>query len=143
MEKIISLLESVAEQHHLLFIMHPPTEKQLARHGYMQRLNMNNAIELRKRYSYFDFLSILEHAEFIIADGGSLQEETSYLGVPCLLFRNATEREEGLDENVVLSNFDDEIINNFLTNYKQYRRPLKSPSSSPTEIIISEIKQYA
>lgn len=41
---------------------------------------------------YLDFLSLMSHATFVITDSGGIQEETTYLGVPCLTLRNTTER---------------------------------------------------
>ena len=70
------------------------------------RLDENPRIELRPRYTYFDFFALLKRADFVVTDGGSIQEESAYLGIPCLLLRKATEREEGLGANVVLSNYD-------------------------------------
>jgi UDP-N-acetylglucosamine 2-epimerase (non-hydrolysing) len=42
--------------------------------------------------SYLDFLDLVRHAVMVITDSGGVQEETTYLGVPCLTFRENTER---------------------------------------------------
>jgi UDP-N-acetylglucosamine 2-epimerase (non-hydrolysing) len=42
--------------------------------------------------SYLDFLDLMQHAEMMITDSGGVQEETTFLGVPCLTYRNNTER---------------------------------------------------
>ena len=70
--------------------------KSLQKHNMMQRLKKNKNIELHPRYDYFDFIKLLGKAEFLATDGGSNQEECSYLGKPCLLLRHYTERQEGL-----------------------------------------------
>ncbi len=136
-ERIINLLESVARERRLLFILHPPTAKQLDRTGFRERLESNPQIELRPRYTYFDFVSLIETAEFVITDGGSIQEESSYLGVPCLLMRKATERQEGLGENVVLSNYDPSIIEQFVGSAEQYRREPVLAGARASDIIIA------
>ena len=41
---------------------------------------------------YLEFLNLMEHAGLVITDSGGIQEETTYLGVPCLTLRNNTER---------------------------------------------------
>jgi UDP-N-acetylglucosamine 2-epimerase (non-hydrolysing) len=41
---------------------------------------------------YLDFLSLMSHATFVMTDSGGIQEETTYLGMPCLTLRNTTER---------------------------------------------------
>ncbi len=42
--------------------------------------------------SYLDFLDLMQHAVMVITDSGGVQEETTYLGVPCLTYRDSTER---------------------------------------------------
>ena len=42
--------------------------------------------------AYFDFLDLMRHAELVITDSGGVQEETTFLGVPCLTYREHTER---------------------------------------------------
>jgi UDP-N-acetylglucosamine 2-epimerase (non-hydrolysing) len=142
-ESIIAQLETMAQQHRLLFILHPPTEKQLRRFGFHERLADNPRIQLRPRYTYFDFVSLMEAADFVITDGGSIQEESSYMGVPCLLLRRATERQEGLDGNVVISNYDPEIIDAFVMDHQRYRRPAAFHAHCPSDIIIDSAKEYA
>ena len=142
-EQIIQSVEGIALQQPLLFILHPPTEKQLRRFVFFERVTKNPKIECRQRYHHSDFLSLLEQAEFIVTDGGSLQEESSYLGIPCLLLRKATERREGLGENVVLSCYDNSVVDHFVQNYKQYRKEPFTVESSPSEIVINSALLYA
>ena len=75
----------------------------------------------------------MSKAEFIITDGGSNQEECFYLGKPCLLFRHATERQEGLGKNAVLSKFDISSIMDFIQNYKDYEQKETKMDDTPTE----------
>ena len=42
--------------------------------------------------SYLDFLDLMQHAVMVITDSGGVQEETTFLGVPCLTYRDTTER---------------------------------------------------
>ena len=42
--------------------------------------------------SYLDFLDLIQHALLVITDSGGVQEETTFLGVPCLTYRDTTER---------------------------------------------------
>jgi UDP-N-acetylglucosamine 2-epimerase (non-hydrolysing) len=42
--------------------------------------------------SYLDFLDLVRHAAVVITDSGGVQEETTFLGVPCLTYRDSTER---------------------------------------------------
>jgi UDP-N-acetylglucosamine 2-epimerase (non-hydrolysing) len=137
---IVEYLEAIALQNHLILIMHPPTKKQLQKYAFLERLASNPRIECTDRFNHSRFLEILYKAEFVITDGGSLQEETSYLGKPCLLFRKATERREGLGKNVVLSRFDEHIIDNFISNYQDYIQESEDPEIGPSEIIVQYLK---
>lgn len=87
------------------------------------------------RLPYGDFMHLLKGAEFMVTDGGSNQEELYYMGKPCLLLRNRTERIEGLHENVVLGKDNRRIIREFLVHYRRYvRKPIMV--SHPSKIIV-------
>lgn len=142
LEKIVSFLEMISSHHKLIFILHVPTRKQLIKFQLIERLRACKNIELEKRLSHPSFLRKLLDANFVITDGGSLQEETSYLGIPCLLFREATEREEGIGKNVILSKFDEKIITHFVNNFNSLRREEGVFQHSPSEIIVDDLKGY-
>ncbi len=143
LERLLETLETLAVDTRLLFILHPPTESQIDKLGLRARLERNPGIELRPRYTYFDFVSLLEAAEFVVTDGGSIQEEASYLGKPCLLMRKASERPEGLGKNVVLSNFDSEVTRHFVHNLDAYRRPQTPVEHRPSDIVVDSALRWA
>ena len=102
-EKIVAELIELAAESSLVFILHPPTELRLRKYGLYQRLGEAANVSLRPRMPYTDFLALIADARAVISDGGSNQEELSYLGVPTVLLRERTERPDGLGENVVLT----------------------------------------
>ncbi|MGE0793444.1 MAG: non-hydrolyzing UDP-N-acetylglucosamine 2-epimerase [Candidatus Woesearchaeota archaeon] len=140
--KIIAILEEISKKHRLLFILHPPTKKKLEEFNFLIRLQSNKNIELRPRYDYFEFVKLINHAEFVISDGGSNQEECYYLGKPCLLLRYSTERKEGVGQNVVLSKFNLNKIKYFSTNYKQYKFDFILNENFPSKLIIEKLKEF-
>lgn len=85
------------------------------------------------------FISLLVGAKFIVTDSGGIQEETALLGVPTLIHRVATERNEGLGQNAVLSMWDQRNIQHFLKDYQIYRQNKQINVSSPSDIIISDL----
>ncbi len=139
---IVKLIEKIAEKHRLLFVLHPPTIKQLEKFHLLKRLQSHNNIECIPRLHHSDFLTLLQSAEFVVTDGGSLQEETSYLGKPCLLLRKTTERLDGVGENVILSEYKEDVIENFIHNYKKHQRLGKKIEISPSNKIVQSILSY-
>ncbi|WP_018170022.1 UDP-N-acetylglucosamine 2-epimerase [Thioalkalivibrio sp. ALMg9] len=107
---ILDTVQHLAERLRVVLVLHPTTRKRLTELGELEALEQNPKIELRPRMTYVPFMQMIGHAKLVITDGGSNQEELSYLGIPTLLMRMATERQEGLDDNVILSRFDPELI---------------------------------
>ena len=139
---IINIIESIAHRFKVLFILHPVTERKIHLYGVYHRLTENPHVELHPRCSYFKFIKLLHRSEFMVTDGGSNQEECSYLGKPCLLLRKATERQEGLGENVCLSQMEDHIIDDFFDHYTSLSTPSFQEEMRPSSIIVSEIKRF-
>lgn len=138
-EHIVALIELIARQIRVVFILHPVTEKTLRRKNLYGRLENNSAIDMRPRYDYINFIQLISRAEFVVSDGGSNQEECSYLGIPCLLLRKFTERQEGLESNVILSGYSEKRVTEFLANYRNYKsRPIET-DLSPSDIIVQTL----
>jgi UDP-N-acetylglucosamine 2-epimerase (non-hydrolysing) len=142
LERICSIVERISHKFKVVFILHPPTSRQLQKYGLYDRLNKNKNIELRPRYDFFTFNALLRNSSFVVTDGGSNQEECYYLNKPCLILRNSTERQEGLKENAVLSKFQNEIIEDFLRNYKSFRVKHNTQRHQPSRLIVNAVKRY-
>jgi UDP-N-acetylglucosamine 2-epimerase (non-hydrolysing) len=81
-----SLLE-VNEQLEVVFPVHPRTRQRIEQFG----INIEK-LHLLEPLPYIEFLSLQRQAALVITDSGGVQEETTYLGVPCLTLRTNTER---------------------------------------------------
>lgn len=138
-ELILNTIQQASQRIPIIFILHPPTRKVLNDKGYIVELQKNKNIALLPRQSFFRFHQLLHQAEFIISDGGSNQEETAYLGKPCLLMRSETERREGIGENVVLSYFDEKIISHFIKNYTMFTGKTSIKNLNPSNVIVNFI----
>ena len=75
----------------------------------------------------------------MVTDGGSIQEEAAILGVPTLLWRERTERPDGLGGNVVLSRYDPEVVEGFVADPQTFRREPRSTDVSPSEQILETL----
>ena len=134
---IVEALEKIAQSIPLVFVLHPATKKQAIKLGLMSRLEHNDTIKLQDRLTYVPFMSLIGRSRFVVTDGGSNQEELSYLGVPTLLMRGATERAESLDDNVVLSHYDEAVIERFVSDALAHEHlPTTLPAgASPSDLI--------
>jgi UDP-N-acetylglucosamine 2-epimerase (non-hydrolysing) len=89
---IVDALATVADDMALVFPVHPRTRERLIKFGLMDRLAGHPAIRLMEPQGYIEFMSLLVDSALAITDSGGIQEETTYLGIPCLTLRDNTER---------------------------------------------------
>jgi UDP-N-acetylglucosamine 2-epimerase (non-hydrolysing) len=92
LETLVGQLTTVAEEVPLVFPIHPRTRKQLQQHGLLETLNAAAGIRPVDPLGYIEFMNLVTGAQFVITDSGGVQEETTYLGIPCLTVRENTER---------------------------------------------------
>lgn len=141
MQIILDTIDQLAKRLQVTLVLHPTTEKRLSELGRLEELQKNQNIELRPRMTYVSFMQLIACSRLVISDGGSNQEELSYLGIPTLLMRMATERQEGLNDNVILSCFDIERINKATESV--YTDPLRQaislPPHYPSNIIVDDL----
>jgi UDP-N-acetylglucosamine 2-epimerase (non-hydrolysing) len=86
-----------------------------------------------------EFTGLLVGASFAVTDSGGVQEEAALLGIPTLVHRKATERQDGLGANAVLSQWDVTALEDFLGDFETYRRPPNAPSTSPSDIVVKDL----
>jgi UDP-N-acetylglucosamine 2-epimerase (non-hydrolysing) len=82
-------LGEIARERPVVFPIHPRSRARLAASGLASRLG---AVRLVDPVPYLAMLDLTESAGLVITDSGGVQEETSFLGVPCLTVRPNTER---------------------------------------------------
>ena len=132
----------LAEEAKVTFVLHPATRRKLESTGLMRGLVECANVVLRERMTYIPFLSLASGSDLVITDGGSNQEELSYLGVPTILMREATERQEGIGDNVFLGHFDANAMLKFaldaIRNRNMESRIL--PSAQPSCTIVDEVQ---
>lgn len=136
-QTIIDRLELIAKSFPIYMVQHPATKEQIQKlPGIKARISNNPRIHLLPRLEYLPFIKLVKHCEFVVTDGGGNQEELYHMGKPTLLFRDETERQEGLGSTAIISKLDPKVIKNFVSDYKKYiREPDFSDQKSPSEII--------
>lgn len=84
---VLNILSEVRNKMPVIFPVHPRTSKSIQEHALSA-----NGITCCEPLPYVDFLALERHAAVILTDSGGIQEEATYLGVPCLTMRANTER---------------------------------------------------
>jgi UDP-N-acetylglucosamine 2-epimerase (non-hydrolysing) len=92
LETICRILMRIAGRIPILFPVHPRTRKNLGSNGILGKMRGAKNLILSEPLSYISFMNLVFNCRFVITDSGGLQEETTYLGIPCLTMRPNTER---------------------------------------------------
>jgi UDP-N-acetylglucosamine 2-epimerase (non-hydrolysing) len=92
LKKLIELFENITEKYKAVFPIHPRTVNNLKKFGLYERLIENKNLITTEPLDYFAFQKLIKYSKFIITDSGGIQEESTFLQVPCLTLRNNTER---------------------------------------------------
>ena len=126
---LVDFLERETRRTRFVFPVHPRTRARLEDAGLWSRLESLEALDLLGPLPYTDFIRLVSKARFVVTDSGGIQEETTWLGVPCLTQRTSTERPSTVDvgTNTLLGeDFDatSKVISTILEGtYKKGRRP--------------------
>ena len=89
---IVDELITIAAKIKIVFVAHPRTVKSLDDFDLRNKLTSSDQVNLLEPLPYVDFMNVVTGAKLVITDSGGLQEETTYLGTPCLTMRENTER---------------------------------------------------
>ncbi len=94
LRELLATLEDLSGHLHIIFPVHPRTRGRLEELGLNSVSLRNNRarLHLMDPQPYLEFLALQRHAAVVITDSGGIQEETTFLGVPCLTVRENTER---------------------------------------------------
>jgi UDP-N-acetylglucosamine 2-epimerase (non-hydrolysing) len=88
--ELLQALDEISHDLPVIFPIHPRTRRRIADFGL--KLSNDGQMRLTEPLSYLQFLALQSKAATVISDSGGIQEETTYLGVPCLTVRENTER---------------------------------------------------
>ena len=88
LREIVSALNEVSDELPVIFPVHPRTRARISEF----KVAVGENVKLVEPIGYIDFLALQAHAAVVVTDSGGVQEETTFLGVPCLTVRPNTER---------------------------------------------------
>lgn len=117
---LVETLIEVSKKLKIVFPIHPRTLKNFEAMGILKGFSDNENIKLTDPLGYLDFMKLMKESAFLLTDSGGIQEETTYLGKPCLTLRENTERPstitqgtniliKELNKNDILKHIDDII----------------------------------
>ena len=131
LRKIVEVINSIKTKG--IWPLHDNTEYYLKKYGLFEKINRKKIL-ITPLKTYEEFIFLLANCKYLIADGGSIQEESLVFKKPCLVLRNRTERQEGLKTGINFLTMDvkkaKEIIKS-LDNNKIKIQPFKNPYGKP------------
>ena len=120
---------------------HPRTRNRIAA---LKRKALPSKVEFLKPLGYFDYMKLQTNAYCVLSDSGTLTEESSILGFPAIMIRQAHERPEGMDESIVImsglkaANVID-AIKVSVAHYKGAKHPFKLVADYDTDNVSRKV----
>lgn len=136
---MLEVLARVSRRRKIFFVMHPQTQHKLSRDPVIREKLRAAGVVLEPRMPFTQFIRLVAQADYVLSDGGSNQEECYYLGVPCLILRDTTERAEGLHSTCLLTKFDMDLVTDFINHPDRWKRPPATPAWSPSGLIMDTL----
>ena len=125
--RIVGELCGVAASLRLVFAVHPRTRKQLDAFGLLPQILATPGITVVEPMGYIKFMGLVRKSRLVITDSGGVQEETTYLDIPCLTLRDTTERpitiSQGTNRLVAPSDLGTSVAAVLAGNWPHGRRP--------------------
>jgi UDP-N-acetylglucosamine 2-epimerase (non-hydrolysing) len=90
--RLVETLRALCERLPVVLPLHPRTRVRAASYGLLDMLVALPGLHLTEPLGYLDFLGLVRNSRLVVTDSGGIQEETTYLGVPCVTMRENTER---------------------------------------------------
>jgi UDP-N-acetylglucosamine 2-epimerase (non-hydrolysing) len=92
LEEVVQSLLLLSRELTVVFAVHPRTRRRLEEFALLDSVSRAPGIRLTEPLSYVEFMNLVLGCTLAITDSGGVQEETTYLGIPCVTLRENTER---------------------------------------------------
>ncbi len=112
LENLLDAFEMVGENLKIIFPIHPHTSKMITNFGLESKVRANENLILTDPIGYLDFMNLMQNAKLLLTDSGGIQEETTYLGIPCITMRENTERPVTVEKgtNIIVGSDTNRIV---------------------------------
>ncbi len=111
--KLVDIWGKISEKLPLIFPVHPRTYKNIQAFGLQEKIDSYKQLYFIEPLGYLQFINLVKNARFALTDSGGIQEETTYLNIPCLTVRPNTERPvtvwEGSNKLIKIGEIEDEV----------------------------------
>ncbi len=127
--KIMGAVHEIATEVPIVFSCHPRTAERLKKLDAYAELEGIGDLRMLPPLGYLDFLRLYSQAKIVLTDSGGLQEETTFLGIPCVTIRENTERPITLTQgsNTLAGSDPTRILAAARTNLAGGTRELRAP----------------
>jgi UDP-N-acetylglucosamine 2-epimerase (non-hydrolysing) len=98
MRKIVDIIKSI--RFNAIWPLHDNTRYYLEKYGMMEELEEMKNLKITPLTDYFTFIYLIAKSNYLVTDGGSIQEESLVFKKPCVILRHVTERQEGLHSGI-------------------------------------------
>ena len=92
LKELVEIWGKISEKIPLVFPVHPRTYKNIQNFGLQNLINKYKNLYFIEPLGYLEFINLVKNSEFALTDSGGIQEETTYMNLPCLTVRPTTER---------------------------------------------------
>jgi len=110
-----------------VFPVHPRTRKNLEQSGLAPVLEKASGVHCIEPMRYIPFMNLVFNGRFVITDSGGIQEETTYLGIPCMTLRPNTERpitiHQGTNRLCTLEDIEEKLRKALNGDAEEHRAP--------------------
>lgn len=138
---LLELLHEHSRRQPLLFVDHSTTASVIDRSRALRDM-FDDRLRRIPRQPYLQFIALLRRASFLVSDSGGSQEECAFLGIPCVIHRTVSERDDGLNGSVLLSHLDLDLVADFLADPERWRVRFESAGTKPSVTIVDELGRH-
>lgn len=110
--KLLNAFQVIEKDLKIIFPIHPRALKMIDQFGLRDMISEMKNVILLEPLGYLDFMNLMHSAKLVLTDSGGIQEETTYLRIPCITMRENTERPVTVDQgtNVLVGSDTQRII---------------------------------
>ena len=91
-QRTLNAIAILTDRLPVILPLHPRTRNRWSSFGLLERLERCRNLTIMEPLGYLEFLALMDSSALVLTDSGGIQEETTIVGVPCLTFRENTER---------------------------------------------------